>query len=161
MVEESFRAHIWKWIITLTTERRVRWQLMSSLEEKKEKNNNENIKGYWRQSPMTVTERSIFFQKVTQVYSNQLKIPTSQIPLQLPHCCCCSLVTLRHVWPLATPWTAAHQAPLSMGFSRQAYWSGVPFSPPGDLPNPGIEPRAPVSPAWHVDYLLMSHLGSY
>ena len=43
----------------------------------------------------------------------------------------------------ATPWAAADQAPLSMGFSRQEYWSGVPFPSPGDLPNPGIEPRSP------------------
>ena len=42
-----------------------------------------------------------------------------------------------------TPWTAAHQAPLSMGFSRQEHWSGWPCPPPGDLPNPGIEPRSP------------------
>ena len=40
----------------------------------------------------------------------------------------------------ATPWTVAYQAPLSMGFSRQEYWSGLPFPSPGDLPNPGIEP---------------------
>ena len=44
---------------------------------------------------------------------------------------------------LATPWTAACQALLSMGFSRQDYWSGSPFPSPGDLPNPGIEPRSP------------------
>ena len=43
----------------------------------------------------------------------------------------------------ATLWTVAYQAPLSMGFSRQEYWSGLPFSSPGDLPNPGIEPRSP------------------
>ena len=42
-----------------------------------------------------------------------------------------------------TPWTAAHQAPPSMRFSRQEYWSGLPFPSPGDLPAPGIEPRAP------------------
>ena len=42
----------------------------------------------------------------------------------------------------ATPWTAACQAPLSMGFSRQQYWSGLPFPSPGDLPNPGIKPRS-------------------
>ena len=42
-----------------------------------------------------------------------------------------------------TPWTAAHQAPLSMEFSRQEYWSGLPFPFPGDLPNQGIEPRSP------------------
>ena len=42
-----------------------------------------------------------------------------------------------------TPWTIAYQGPLSMGFSRQGYWSGLPFPSPGDLPNPGIEPRSP------------------
>ena len=41
---------------------------------------------------------------------------------------------------LVTPWTVAGQAPLSMGFSRQEYWSGLPCPPPGDLPNSGIEP---------------------
>ena len=44
---------------------------------------------------------------------------------------------------LATPWTVAHQAPLSVGFSRQEYWSGLPFPSPGDLPNPGIKPGSP------------------
>ena len=44
---------------------------------------------------------------------------------------------------LATPWTVARQAPLSMGFSRQEYWSGLPFPSPGDLPGPGIAPRSP------------------
>ena len=50
-----------------------------------------------------------------------------------------------------TPWTAAHQAPLSMRFSRQGYWSGLPFPSPGDIPNPGIEPG---SPALQADSLL-------
>ena len=44
---------------------------------------------------------------------------------------------------LATPWTVAHQAPQSMEFSRQEYWSGLPFPSPGDLPDPGIEPGSP------------------
>ena len=43
----------------------------------------------------------------------------------------------------ATPWTVAHQAPLSIGFSRQEFWSGLPFPPPEDLPNPGIKPKSP------------------
>ena len=50
---------------------------------------------------------------------------------------------LSRVQLFATPWIAAYQAPLSMGFSRQEYWSGLPFPSPGDLPNPGIEPRSP------------------
>ena len=45
----------------------------------------------------------------------------------------------------ATPWTVAHHAPLSMGFPRQEYWSGVPFPPPEDLPIPGTEPMSPAS----------------
>ena len=45
---------------------------------------------------------------------------------------------------LVTPWTVACQAPLSMGFSRQEYWSGLPFPSPGNLPDLGIEPRSPV-----------------
>ena len=44
---------------------------------------------------------------------------------------------------LCDRWTVVHQAPPSMGFSRQEYWSGLPFPSPGDLPNPGIEPRSP------------------
>ena len=43
----------------------------------------------------------------------------------------------------AIPWTVVYQASLSMGFSRQEYWSGLPFPSPGDLPDPGIEPRSP------------------
>ena len=46
---------------------------------------------------------------------------------------------LSHVQLFVTPWTVAHQAPLSLEFSRQEYWSGLPFPPPGDLPNPGTE----------------------
>ena len=48
-----------------------------------------------------------------------------------------------HVWFFATPWTVAYQAPPSMGFSRQEYWSGLPFPSPGDLSEPKIEPRSP------------------
>ena len=44
---------------------------------------------------------------------------------------------------LASPWTVAHQAPLSMGFPRQEYWNGLPFPPSGDLPDPGIKPMSP------------------
>ena len=53
-----------------------------------------------------------------------------------------------------TPWTVAHQAPLSMGFSRQEYRSGYPFPSPGDVPNPGIEPECP---ALQVDSLALRH----
>ena len=66
--------------------------------------------------------------------------PTSYVQTALSH--------FSHVQLFVTPWPVARQAPLSMGFSRQEYWSGLPRLPPGDLPDPGIEPR---SPAWQVD----------
>ena len=59
--------------------------------------------------------------------------------------------SLSHVQLFASSWTVAHQAPLSMGFSRQAYWSGLPFPSPGNLPDPGSEPQ---SPALQADSLL-------
>ena len=52
-----------------------------------------------------------------------------------------------HVQLFVIPWTVAHQAPLSMGFSRQEYWHGLSFPPPGDLPDAGIEPASLTSPA--------------
>ena len=64
---------------------------------------------------------------------------------------------LSHIQLFATPWTVAHQAPLSLGFSRQEYWSGSPFPSPGDLPDPGIKPG---SLALQVDSLLSEHQGS-
>ena len=62
----------------------------------------------------------------------------------------CVLSHFSHVQLFVTLWTTAHQAPLSMGFPRKEYWSGLPFPSLGDLPDPGIEPR---SPALKADYL--------
>ena len=53
------------------------------------------------------------------------------------------LCVLYHVQLFATPWTVAHHAPLSVEFSRQGYWSGLPFPSPGDLPNTGTKPTSP------------------
>ena len=58
---------------------------------------------------------------------------------------CVCAQSLTGVWLFATPWTVAHQAPLSMGFQRQEYRSGLPFLSPGDLLNPGIKPASPVN----------------
>ena len=58
---------------------------------------------------------------------------------------------------LVTPCTVAHQAPLCMRFSRQEYWSGLPFPSPGDLSNPGIESVAPASPVLQADSSARSH----
>ena len=59
----------------------------------------------------------------------------------------CVLSHFSRVQLFATLWTVAHQDPLSMGFSRQEYWSGLPCPPPGDLPDPGIKPASFMSPA--------------
>ena len=61
-------------------------------------------------------------------------------------CVCVCVCVFTHQL-FATPWTVARQAPLSMEFSRQKYWSGLPFPSPGDLPNPGIEPMSLAPPA--------------
>ena len=67
--------------------------------------------------------------------------------------------SISHVSLSAIQWTVAHQAPLSMGFSRQEYQSGLPWPSPGDLPDPGIEPASPVSPALQADSLPLNHGG--
>ena len=69
--------------------------------------------------------------------------------------------TLSHVQLFVTPWTVAHQAPLSLGFSRQEYWSGLPFPPPEDLPDPGIEAASLVSPALAGGFFTTVPPGSY
>ena len=69
----------------------------------------------------------------------------------------CMLSRFSPVQLFATPWTVAHQAPLSMGFSRQEYWSELPFPPPRDLPNPGIEPASLMSPASGGEFFTSSH----
>ena len=60
---------------------------------------------------------------------------------------------LSHVQFFATPWTIAHQASLSMGFSKQEYWSGLPLPSPRDLLDPGMEPVSPASPALQANSL--------
>ena len=69
------------------------------------------------------------------------------IPCQHGISCFCS------VWFFSTPWTVARQTPLSMGFSRQEYWSGLPRHPPGDHPDPGIEPASLMSLHWQAGSL--------
>ena len=66
---------------------------------------------------------------------------------------------LSHVWLFATPWIVPVQSPLSTGFSRQEYWSGLPCPPPGDLPDLGIKLASPVSPVLQTDSLPLEPLG--
>ena len=67
--------------------------------------------------------------------------------------------SLSHVRLFVTPWTVAHQAPLSMECSRQECWSGLPFPPSRDLPNPGIRPKSLVSPALASGFFTTVPLG--
>ena len=79
------------------------------------------------------------------------------IILNLPiHFQCMERLSLSHVKLCVTLWTVAHQTPLSVGFSRQEYWSGLPFSFLGGLPDPGIKPG---SPALQADSLQSEPLG--
>ena len=69
------------------------------------------------------------------------------------HTCVCVCLVSQLCLALYHPLDCSHQAPLSMEFSRQESWSGLPFPPPGDLPNPGMKPAPPVSPALQADSL--------
>ena len=69
------------------------------------------------------------------------------------------MYVLSHVQLFATPWTVAHQAPLSTGFSRQEYWSGFPFPTPADLPDLGIKPMSLVFPALAGNFFATAPLG--
>ena len=71
---------------------------------------------------------------------------------------CCAVIS--HVRLFLTSWTVACQTPLSMEFSRQEYWSGLPFPSPGDLPDSGIKPTSLASPALAGRLFMLHHLGS-
>ena len=88
------------------------------------------------------------------IMSNSLRINVVGFILCSRMCMHAQLLSC--VLVFATPCTAAHQAPLSLGFSRQEYWSGLPFPSPGDLPDPGIKP---MSPALTGDSFPLSHQG--
>ena len=78
--------------------------------------------------------------------------PSLVLSASTAQCCAQAYLTVR------PPWTVAHQATLSMGFSRQEHWSGLPFPPPGDLSNPGIEPT---SSALAGGFFYQSRLGAW
>ena len=78
--------------------------------------------------------------------------------LYIYNVCVCMLGHFSHVWLCATLWTVACQVPLSMGFPRQGYWSGLPCPPPGDLPNPEIKPRSPALQADSLPWAQASFL---
>ena len=102
----------------------------------------------WEQSVVEFTQRT----KYTVIYSFSQESYCYAVCKQKV-----KVKSLSRVRLFANPWTVAYQAPPSMGFSRQKYWSGLPFLSPGDFPHPGIKPR---SPAFQADALTLSHQGS-
>ena len=88
-----------------------------------------------------------FFKPPLNFWATQ---PPSEEQCIIPHMLLCAQSGLTLCNPL---WTVDRQAPLSMAFSRQEYWRGLPFPTPGYLPNPGIEPVSPASPAWAGRFL--------
>ena len=103
-----------------------------------------------KDSDMTNPRRSFNSHRKLQSCSEKSNLTLNFIPssFQITRIMCAYSLSCAQLF--VTPWTVACQAPLSMGFSRQEYWSELPWPPPGDLPNPGIEPR---SPALQVDSL--------
>ena len=95
-----------------------------------------------------------FFSSFSHLLTLQLVFPG--IPSQTDVC-----MHAHHVQLFVTPWTVACQSSLSLGFSGQEYRGGLPFLPPGDLPNPGIKPISLASPALQVNSLLLDHWGIY
>ena len=87
-----------------------------------------------------------------------LSLSPSTVDFCTLHMCVCVCVQscFSHVWLFVTPWTIAHQTPLSLGFSRQEYWSGLPCPPPGDLPDPEMEPESLKSPALAGEFFTTS-----
>ena len=102
--------------------------------------------------------RSFLFLSLKLLHGEVNSDSMLEVFLWLCFCYYCLLV-LSHVRLFAAPWTVASQAPLSMAFPRQAYWSGLPFPTLRDLPEPGIELASPASPALQVASSLLSHQG--
>ena len=97
----------------------------------------EELEGTLPQKEM-ISQTSYKFHEIPNKHSPPLKSFLTKKQFILDDTCVLSCVQLSE-----TPWIVTCQAPLSMGFSRQEYWSGLPFPSPRDLPNPGIEPRSP------------------
>ena len=94
------------------------------------------IKQFFARRPTEITHKCSMDSSLVYLWGVVVILPFSLIGRMLNHSLSC-------VQLFVTSWTVAHQAPPSMGFSRQEYWSGLPFPSPGDLPHPGIKPRSP------------------
>ena len=112
------------------------------------------------QCSKTVSPTHFYFRCQLQAQGSPVLL-TNQLQIEVSHdfLHACMLSHFSRVRLFANPWTGAHQAPLSMGFSRQEYWSGLPCPLPGNLPNPGIKPSSPEVPALQADSLPLSPQG--
>ena len=88
---------------------------------------------------------SVFKCSFDEFVGDKVVSPSSSSAILAPSFPICFYLVAKSCPLFATPWSVVCQPPLSMGFSRQEYWSGLPFPPPGDLPNPEIKPASPVS----------------
>ena len=101
---------------------------------------------------------SQIFPEDTVLKDEYIKSVTDKATVELGSChTMCMLSHFSHVLLFVTLWTVADQAPLSMGFSKQEYWRGLPCHPPGNLPYRGIEPVSPVASALKADSLPLSY----
>ena len=96
---------------------------------------------------------------VSLVLNLKFKKMKSSVPLS--PCACVHAQSLSRVWLFVTPRTVALQVPLSVEFFLQEYWRGLPFPPPGDLPDPGVEPVSPVGPALVGGFFTTEPHGNY
>ena len=147
MLGDTGESDITKWLITMLFK-----SLPGTFEKKKAKIETVTEYGFYMISiPLYGLTGNLFFyinllsdEELTHLQTHwHLSVALCLIP-SLPQVKKVKVKSLSCVlWLFATPWTVAYQASLFMGFSRQEYWSGLPFPSPGDLPNPGIEPRSP------------------
>ena len=112
-----------------------------------------------KQSVIKITSRMIFLYKKISHVTSLIKHASSKRQ-RVKAICVRSVQLLSHAQLFVTSWTVARQAPLSVGFSRQKYWSGLPCASPGDLPDPGIKTASAESSALTGGLFTLYHLGS-
>ena len=148
--------------------RKMTWiQIQSNFEQGYQELQDDSLQGLHKQTEILLTPPDVVDDELSGVtLFSQLSVWIMQkaftsmslyTSVKIPPFFCIHTQTLSYVQLFATPWIIACQAPLPMGFSRQKYWSGLPFPSPGDLSDPGIEPD---SPPLQVDSFSLSHQGS-
>ena len=121
-----------------------RWHHLLGISERTDA---DDVEGTLKTGTNCCSWNQLFFQGLNLPWPFMFLLPNFPVYLLHPHCVCVwvcvCLCVLSRVWVFATLWTVACQAPLSIGFPRQEYWSGLLFLTPGDLPHPGIKPTSP------------------